>query len=190
MTPTTKRLKLWRGTMFHSRARKEQEKRPKRRLDHTPWLHSHAVLNTQTASVLPSAPCAPLDSLDTPESWETQADFWTDDVAQKSGMTKNAAPSGARNTKVLLDGVYSRVISWLFSPNNSSTAITIIWLNKKTVAFMSEEKRQFFVIPPVGNKSAKLWTQNKTEIKQRHFYDSNVSLHLFKERAKQFIYIV
>lgn len=55
---------------------------------------------------------------------------------------------------------------------------------------MSEEKRQFFVIPPVGNKSAKLWTQNKTEIKQRHFYDSNVSLHLFKERAKQFIYIV
>ena len=110
MTPTTKRLKLWRGTMFHSRARKEQEKRPKRRLDHTPWLHSHAVLNTQTASVLPSAPCAPLDSLDTPESWETQADFWTDDVAQKSGMTKNAlllplllrTPSGAQNTKVLL----------------------------------------------------------------------------------------
>ena len=94
-------------------------------------------------------------------------------------MTKNAAPSGARNTKVLLDGVYSRVISWLFSPNNSSTAITIIWLNKKTVAFMSEEKRQFFVIPPVGNKSAKLWTQNKTEIK-RHFYDSNVSLHCSK----------
>ena len=83
-----------------------------------------------------------------------------------------------------LDGVYSRVISWLFSPNNSSTAITIIWLNKKTVAFMSEEKRQFFVIPPVGNKSAKLWTQNKTEIKQRHFYDSNVSLHLFKEREQ------
>ena len=162
--------------MFHSRARKEQEKRPKRRLDHTPWLHSHAVLNTQTA-VLPSSALSALRSARS--RLQREADFWTDDVAQKSGMTKNAAPSGARNTKVLLDGVYSRVISWLFSPNNSSTAITIIWLNKKTVAFMSEEKRQFFVIPPVGNKSAKLWTQNKTEIK-RHFYDSNVSLHCSK----------
>ena len=95
---------------FQSQKRKRKETQKNER-DHTPWLHSHAVLNTQTASVLPSAPCAPLDSLDTPESWETQADFWTDDVAQKSGMTKNAlllpllllrTPSGAQNTKVLL----------------------------------------------------------------------------------------
>ena len=135
---------------------KEQEKRPKRRLDHTPWLHSHAVLNTQTAVLTRErrAPSAPLALL-------SQADFWTDDVAQKSGMTKNAR--AARNTKVHyttshLVTFFRQIIPQRLSQLSGST---------KKLSPLCRRSANFFVIPPVGNKSAKLWTQNKTEIKLR-----------------------
>ena len=77
-----------------------------------------------------------------------------------------------------------------FSPNNLTLQLNGYHNypnQQKTVAFLSE-KRQFFVIPPVGNKSAKLWTQNKTEIglEPRHFYDLHFPRHLLNHICDSF----